>query len=667
MLFRERAGRVRSPAWLLLFAVVSLQAAAFAQPQKANAPGERVLHFPPDRCLGCLQIYSGPVAAPDGLPGQESEFSRSDWDYFCEAQGDVVVPANKLVGLRMCPKNLANVSHLRQLKPNDLHSLGIDCVISPPARFDQTVMPYLSGLTGLKELSLFGTNVTGSGLRHLGKMGSLRVLKIGMSDKSLDAGLPYLAKLKSLEHLYLDGRCTDAGLRALTEATELKRLFLNINEVQGPGLAHLEKLPALRSLTLYCTSSSTAGLACVKNLTSLTHLHLFNSRGDWPVTDADLAHLSGLTALKELEFTQLNQITDASVVHLKPLRSIKRLNLRGTRITDVGLAQLGESKSLESLQLSKGSDAGLAWLAESFKLKELSVGGEQITDEGVRSLAKLLSLEDLSLSSTSVTDAGMASIARLTNLQRLSLWGPSLRTRSARGHADDQLTDRGLTKLAPLKSLKSLFLRNAKITMSGLSRLNELPNLTLLNLGDVEPDDTVMDISGLTRLEQLTICPARDSRIRDEDLACLAGLKHLRNLQFVWPDRNTIGDQGVAYLAGLTNLDTLVIGSKVTDVGLGHLRDMKKLNLLSVHGDFTDEGLRHLEKLKSLAHLRLNPERPLGRAALTSLQQNLPHLYSFEVREKRADDKVDGKHQKKKKDEQARSHVAHDEGPIRPK
>ena len=635
------AGRMRAFARRLLIAVVVLQAVAAGQARGETAPGERVIHFPPDRCLGRLEVYRFPLTGPiEHVPGQESHFDSqleysNSWEFFHEARGDVVVPKNKLIQLTITPQNFKDLRYLRHLKPDDLDILSIDGSAPWTAGYNAPVMPYLSGLTGLKELSISFINISGSDLQHLSGMNSLKFLKIFRTDKSLDAGLPYLSKLKSLEHLELDG-CTDAGLQALAGLPALKILWLGIDHIQGPGLAHLQKLPALRSLTLTGSSFSDAGLAYIKNLTSLTRLHLFCvPGGDWPVTDAGLAHLSGLKDLEELRFTKIRGLTEAGMVHLKPLRSLKKL--AGLTITDVGLAQLEGMKSLESLEYFAGSDTGLAWLAKTFKLKELRVSGEQITDEGARHLATIRSLEALSLSNTSVTDAGMDSVAQLTNLQRLSLFcsserrmrlglgGGGVRLRPEAGQPGGPLTDEGLARLAPLKSLKSLSLANVKIPISGLSHLNALSNLINLSIKEVQQDNSGMNLSGLTKLEKLRIDAAKGSAIRDEDLACLAGLKHLRNLQFSFPERMAMGDQGLKHLAGLTNLDTLVVGSNVTDDGLSYLDNMKKLHVLGIAGDFTNQGLRHLEGLNGLSVLSIYPERPFGRTALNRLQQKLPN------------------------------------------
>jgi hypothetical protein len=167
-----------------------------------------------------------------------------------------------------------------------------------------------------------------------------------------------------------------------------------------------------------------------------------------------------------------------------------------------------------------------------------------------------------------------------------------------------------------------------------LSRLNALSNLTRLSIGDIKQDDTGMNISGLTKLEHLTIESAKDSQLRDEDLACLARLSNLGDLQIVGSTRNAIGDQGLAHLAGLNGLWRLSIASpKATDAGLGHLRNLKKLRVLFIEGDFTGEGLRHLEELEALGSVTIRSAHPLSRAARSRLQQALPNCRLQEIQE----------------------------------
>ncbi len=166
-------------------------------------------------------------------------------------------------------------------------------------------------LSGLQELSLWGTQMTGAGLAHLKGLAGLQTLELG------------------------DTRVTDAGLAHLQGLTGLQKLWLSNTRVTDAGLAHLQGLIGLQWLNLRNTQVTGAGLEHLKGLTGLQKLWLSNTR----VTDAGLAHLRGLTGLQSLSL-QGTQVTDAGLAHLKGLAGLQRLSLQDTQATDSGLAHL---------------------------------------------------------------------------------------------------------------------------------------------------------------------------------------------------------------------------------------------------------------------------------------------------------------------------------------
>jgi len=92
------------------------------------------------------------------------------------------------------------------------------------------------------------------------------------------------------------------------------------------------------------TAVTDAGLAHLTGLTALEELDLWNT----PITDAGVVHLTGLTALKRL-YLNNTQITDASLVHLTGLMALERLWIYGTQVTEVGVAKL--QKALPNARL----------------------------------------------------------------------------------------------------------------------------------------------------------------------------------------------------------------------------------------------------------------------------------------------------------------------------
>lgn len=105
------------------------------------------------------------------------------------------------------------------------------------------------------------------------------------------------------------------------------------------------------------------------------------------------------------------KIGDEQVATVKPLGNIiYSLNLRATEVTDKGLEQLKDLKSLTRLHLerTKITDAGLAHLAALENLEYLNLYGTEVTDAGVQSLAVLKKLKRLYVWQTKVTEEGQA-------------------------------------------------------------------------------------------------------------------------------------------------------------------------------------------------------------------------------------------------------------------
>ncbi len=106
---------------------------------------------------------------------------------------------------------------------------------------------------------------------------------------------------------------------------------------------------------------SEAELALVGRFPRLEKLYYDPFRSS--VTDAGLAHMDGLTRLKELDLSGTD-ITDAGLVHLRRMASLQELNLSDTLITDAGLFYLRGLTNLQTLKLrnTKVSETGVMHL-----------------------------------------------------------------------------------------------------------------------------------------------------------------------------------------------------------------------------------------------------------------------------------------------------------------
>jgi hypothetical protein len=98
---------------------------------------------------------------------------------------------------------------------------------------------HLTGLKKLRELDLHDGQASIEGVRHAGKIASLRVLRIFGVIK--DEGAQHLANLKNLELLVAPGTgITDAGLEHLAALKNLKRIEINGCKVSDAAVARLK-------------------------------------------------------------------------------------------------------------------------------------------------------------------------------------------------------------------------------------------------------------------------------------------------------------------------------------------------------------------------------------------------------------------------------------------
>ena len=586
---------------------------------------ERVVHFPTDRSLGSLSIWD--ENAKWNVPGLGcwAEADDPEVDYLGQARGSVTIPAGKVLCLSVARDAWKDLSPLSNLNPDDLHTLVLHGQYQGAALPDNRCMPYIAHLTGLKVLSFENTNISAKGLQSLKHLKNLEELTLRGAKKVTNQALSQIAQLPSLRRLELQAhRITNSGLAHLARLTSLEELTLGSGPLTNAALAHLTKLPRLTYLMLNSSGFTDAGMVHLKSVPSLRILYIGHMLR---LTDAALVHISKIPNLETAQFPWTENITDAGITHLKELHSLKALDIGHARITDKALADLATIDSLEYLRLpNQGlTDESLAHIAKLDKLKYLWIccsSSSPLTDQALGYVSQLKSLETLYIGGTRFTDAGMRQIAKLPNLKDLGL------------SPFENVTNSGLRELTALKSLKSLDISDdgARITVSGLSCLNAMPGLVELHARGIVQDNSGLDISGLTNLEELTlnlqIKGLGKSIVRDifgdQDMACLARLKKLKHLRNI----NGISDVGLEHLSGLSQMVVLAVaGPNITDAGLAHLAKMPNLKSLIISdGTITDQGLIHLQSHETLEHLSITSRKRLSAAAKRSLRKHLPNL-----------------------------------------
>ena len=120
--------------------------------------------------------------------------------------------------------------------------------------------------------------------------------------------------------------------------------------VGDAGLAYLEAIPNLETLTLSETRITDEGLESIGNLDSLKSLNLSSTA----VGDDGLAHLRSLRNLQDLDLI-VTSVSDEGLIHLEQMKSLTSLALSYTEISDAGLAHLKDLNSFPATRRTPNS------------------------------------------------------------------------------------------------------------------------------------------------------------------------------------------------------------------------------------------------------------------------------------------------------------------------
>lgn len=285
---------------------------------------------------------------------------------------------------------------------------------------------HLRGVKQLESFRLMNCEFTDRGLGYLGQLPNLKTLEIprGYSPDNIvytAEGVKALAGLSRLEELSLAGKAIDdRAMESVGRLTSLKKLWLVGGTIGNEGLAKLAALQNMEYLDIQCAiprgqehsphNLSIGGMAVLNQLPRLKHLSIgtvvrdgatlnlaglkqlewlfLGLPGNQSLGDADLACLSGLTNLKDLQLNTRGGISDAGMQHLAPLVNLTRLTIGGGGITDAGLKHLGGMSKLCDLRVKgRFTDQGLSAFDGLRNLGGLEIdSGGSLSEAAVRAL-----------------------------------------------------------------------------------------------------------------------------------------------------------------------------------------------------------------------------------------------------------------------------------------
>ena len=178
------------------------------------------------------------------------------------------------------------------------------------------------------------------------------------------------------------------------------------------ALAHVGRLPNVRTLLLSDTQATDASLVHLKNLSKLQCLYMWDASA---VTDTGVEQLRNLKQLEQIHISG-SGITDESMKLFASLPNIRKLSLQNNRFSNDALKYAGKAMRLETLVVGSVSrtvarsgdvyglgdpsqctidDDGLAYISGLANLAHLGVQGSKIQGSGFRHLDGLKNLKTI--------------------------------------------------------------------------------------------------------------------------------------------------------------------------------------------------------------------------------------------------------------------------------
>lgn len=310
------------------------------------------------------------------------------------------------------------------------------------------------------------------------------VAKRPLSDDELQyLVLKHRGDIKNLELVSGSEKITSVGWSAIA-TLNLRSLRIPQSTIKDEDVFKIAKMPELRQIDLSETDITDKAIESFEN-TSIEDLNL---RLCTNITDNSGPSLESAKQLRYLDLSQ-TQIGDETVKKVAAL-NLEYLSVPNCNITDASLESLGRTKSLTALSLDATpiTEKGVACL-KNLDLEKLSVDSCRSFDDACLNtvIDNHPNLRYLTISNTRVTAKSVRRIAELKKLQGLNLASLSLNDEdikplvsslhvSSLDLAENAITDRSLSELAAMKSLK-------KLQLSGCNSVSKAAVLKLCKLG----------------------------------------------------------------------------------------------------------------------------------------------------------------------------------------
>jgi hypothetical protein len=305
------------------------------------------------------------------------------------------------------------------------------------------------------------------------------------------------------------------------------------------------KLTDLRTLQIYnCREMNDEMAAHLAGLKELTTLAITNSVINDPTVEMIVKAFPNLT---DLDLSSNTNMTGSMLKVICTLSKLQRLTLVQDRFSDLGtrrLAQLPELRFLDLRGNMEAADMTMKVVAELPKLVGFKHRSTAVTDAGIENLSQSKTLESVLMQDFVMTDLAGQHIAKLKTLTQLEIFRcqgfGSNGVLALKGMGLERLTlrdlpmvnDQALEVFTDLPKLQRLYLHEiASVSDSGLKNLAALKSLEVLDIWTIPQmtDATVDVIATLPKLRELSI---RTTGVTDATVDKLRGMQNLQSLTF---------------------------------------------------------------------------------------------------------------------------------------
>ena len=358
------------------------------------------------------------------------------------------------------PVSAADLADVAAAKARiDSLKAGAACATDAEGAVTAITIPDGSSITA-EDIALFG---------RLGELETLRILNCRTLDDGMVASLAGLSNLRSLA--VTNTAITDDAVKTIVDSFPgLVELDLSSNTgLTGTAMKSISSLADLERLDLVQTRFNDLHTRRLKKQEKLRVLDL---RGNMEAGDLTLGVVGGLPALEAFKHRS-TIVSDDGLENLAESKTLRSLLAQDFAISNASGRHLAAIPTLESLEIFRcqgfGSEGVLA-LAPLAKLERLTLRDlPEVDDAALAVLAELPSLKRLYLHELpSVSDDGLAHVAAAKNLQVLDIW------------AVPRMTDAAVAAIASLPNLKELSIRETGVSEASLEAIAAMPSLVSL-------------------------------------------------------------------------------------------------------------------------------------------------------------------------------------------